>query len=140
MQAAGPPGVLGDQIIAALRKQTHDRVVVLKLSVDTGHNRKTDALDAHSVAVVGVRTKTLRVLRRDCELEAMRMLTDRPRSAHSTTGPDRVPTASAAGRTPARTRQEGPHHRSGQGLLASVRPRDSAGKTRRRIAAEELAA
>ena len=27
---------------------------------DTGHNRKTDAHDAHSIAVVAVRTKTLR--------------------------------------------------------------------------------
>ena len=31
---------------------------------DTGHNRKTDAHDAHSIAVVAVRTKTLRVLHR----------------------------------------------------------------------------
>ena len=30
---------------------------------DTGHNRKTDARDAHSIAIVAVRTKTLRVLR-----------------------------------------------------------------------------
>ena len=44
---------------------------------DTGHNRKTDALDAHSVAVVAVRTPNLRVLRVDGELEALRMLTDR---------------------------------------------------------------
>ena len=29
---------------------------------DTGHNRKTDAHDAHSIAVVAVRTKGLRVL------------------------------------------------------------------------------
>ena len=29
---------------------------------DTGHNRKTDAHDAHSIAIVAVRTKTLRVL------------------------------------------------------------------------------
>jgi transposase len=29
---------------------------------DTGHNRKTDALDAHSIAIVAVRTKGLRVL------------------------------------------------------------------------------
>ena len=29
---------------------------------DTGHNRKTDAHDAHAVAAVAVRTKTLRVL------------------------------------------------------------------------------
>jgi transposase len=30
---------------------------------DSGHNRKTDALDAHSVAVVAVRTSNLRVLK-----------------------------------------------------------------------------
>ena len=44
---------------------------------DTGHNRKTDALDAHSIAVVAVRTPTLRVLKLDGELEVLRMLTDR---------------------------------------------------------------
>ena len=44
---------------------------------DTGHNRKTDARDAHSIAVVAVRTKTLRVLQLDGQLEALRMLTDR---------------------------------------------------------------
>lgn len=44
---------------------------------DTGHNRKTDAHDAHAVAAVAVRTKTLRVLQLDGELEALRMLTDR---------------------------------------------------------------
>jgi hypothetical protein len=32
---------------------------------DTGHNRKTDARDAHSIAIVAVRTTSLRVLRRD---------------------------------------------------------------------------
>ena len=44
---------------------------------DTGHNRKTDARDAHSIAIVAVRTRSLRVLKVDGELEAMRMLTDR---------------------------------------------------------------
>ncbi len=44
---------------------------------DTGHNRKTDALDAHSIAVVAVRTAGLRVVTEDGELEALRMLTDR---------------------------------------------------------------
>ena len=29
---------------------------------DAGHNRKTDARDAHSIAVVAARTKELRVL------------------------------------------------------------------------------
>ena len=44
---------------------------------DTGHNRKTDALDAHSIAIVAVRTKTLRVLTVDGELEALRVLAAR---------------------------------------------------------------
>jgi transposase len=40
----------------------------------TGHNRKTDALDAHSIGIVAVRTDTLRVLKFDGALEALRML------------------------------------------------------------------
>jgi transposase len=47
---------------------------------DTGHNRKTDALDAHSIAVVAVRTPGLRVLAADGELEALRILIDRATS------------------------------------------------------------
>ena len=39
---------------------------------DTGHNRKTDALDAHSIAIVAVRTAGLRVVRADGELEVTR--------------------------------------------------------------------
>jgi hypothetical protein len=44
---------------------------------DTGHNRKTDALDVHSIAIVAVRTSGLRILKVDGELEALRMLADR---------------------------------------------------------------
>ena len=44
---------------------------------DTGHNRKTDAHDAHAVAVVAVRTRSLRVLAYDEQLEVLRMLVDR---------------------------------------------------------------
>ena len=36
-------------------------------ALDTGHNRKTDAHDAHAVAVVAVRTPTLRVLAYDVQ-------------------------------------------------------------------------
>ena len=43
---------------------------------DTGHNRKTDARRP-LIAIVALRTKTLRVLRPDGELEALRMLCDR---------------------------------------------------------------
>ncbi len=44
---------------------------------DTGHNRKTDAHDAHAVAVSAVRTPTLRVLAYHVQLEALRLLVDR---------------------------------------------------------------
>ncbi len=44
---------------------------------DSGHNGKTDAHDAHSIAMVAVRTKGLRVLAVDGELEALRMLVER---------------------------------------------------------------
>jgi transposase len=44
---------------------------------DTGNGRKTDPDDAHSVAVVGLRTRDLRVVRPDDELVALRLLVDR---------------------------------------------------------------
>src|SRR5215207_9748527 len=48
---------------------------------DTGHNRKTDAHDAHAVAAVAVRTTGLRVLAYDVELEALRMLATAARNS-----------------------------------------------------------
>ncbi len=81
---------------------------------DTGHNRKTDAHDAHAIAVVAVRTKTLRVLQLDGELEALRMLTDR-REALTRRRVQTVDRLQAlARRTPAWTGQTRHHHRSGQ--------------------------
>ena len=45
---------------------------------DTGQGRKTDATDAHSIAVVAVRTRGLRELRaEDEDLEVLRLLVDR---------------------------------------------------------------
>ena len=106
---------------------------------DTGHNRKTDAHDAHSVAAVAVRTKTLRVLQVDGELEALRMLTDR-REALTRRRVQTVDRLQAllAELLPGQAKRD---ITTGQAkaMLASVRPRDIAGKTRRRIAAEELA-
>jgi transposase len=106
---------------------------------DTGHNRKTDALDAHSIAVVAVRTSTLRVLKIDGDLEAMRMLTDRREALTRL----RVQTVNRLQRhlaelLPGKAKRD---ITTGQAkaMLATVRPRDIAGKTRRRIAAEELA-
>jgi transposase len=106
---------------------------------DTGHNRKTDARDAHSIAVVAVRTPGLRALKVDGELEAMRMLIDRRDALTSR----RVQTvgrlqALLAELLPGQAKRD---ITTGQAkaMLAAVRPRDIAGKTRRRIAVEELA-
>src|SRR4051794_8722968 len=106
---------------------------------DAGHNRKTDALDAHSIAVVAVRTKTLRVLRVDGELEALRMLTDR-REALTRRRVQTVDRLQAllAELLPGQAKKDITAMRA-KAMLAGVRPRDVAGKTRRRIAAEELA-
>ena len=106
---------------------------------DTGHNRKTDAHDAHAVAVVAVRTKTLRVLKIDGELEALRMLTERREALTRR----RVQTvcrlqALLAELLPGQAKQDITALQA-KAMLASVRPRDIAGKTRRRLAAEELA-
>jgi transposase len=105
---------------------------------DTGHNRKTDAHDAHSIAVVAVRTRTLRVLRADGELEAMRMLVDR-REALTRRRVQTVDRLQAllAELLPGQAKRD---ITTGQAkaMLTTVRPRDVAGKTRRRIAAEEL--
>jgi transposase len=106
---------------------------------DTGHNRKTDARDAHSVAVVAVRTPNLRILRVDGELEALRMLTDRREALTRR----RVQTvcrlqALLTELLPGQAKRDITALQAKR-LLATVRPRDIAGKTRRRIAAEELA-
>ena len=106
---------------------------------DTGHNRKTDAHDAHSVAVVAVRTAGLRVLSYDAELEALRMLSDRRAELSSA----RVQTVNRLQRhlselTPGKAKKNITAAQA-KAILASVRPRDVVGKTRRRLAAEQLA-
>ena len=73
---------------------------------DTGHNRKTDAHDAHAVAVVAVRTRGLRVLAYDEELEVLRMLVDRREELTRGEGPVHQPaTPAAVGTGPGRPRR-----------------------------------
>ena len=107
---------------------------------DTGHGRKTDAHDAHSVAVVAVRTKDLRVLQGRRRARGAADAHRPPRRADPTPGPDRQPGASRCSPNsfPARPRSDITALQA-KTMLASVRPRDIAGKTRRRIAAEEIA-
>ena len=106
---------------------------------DTGHNRKTDAHDAHAVAAVAVRTRGLRVLSYDEELEALRMLADRREELTR----QRVQTVNRLHRllaelTPGRAKKDITTLQA-KAILPGVRPRDMAGKTRRRLAAEQLA-
>jgi transposase len=107
--------------------------------LDTGHNRKTDAHDAHAVAVVAVRNQGLRVLSYDVELEALRMLADRREEltrakVQAVNRLQRLLSELRPGKakkdiTPGQAKR----------ILAGIRPRDLAGKTRRRLAAEQLA-
>ena len=106
--------------------------------LDTGHGRKTDAHDAHSVAVAAVRAKELRVLALDPQLEALRMLVDRREELARR----RTQTANRLQRllaelTPGRAKKDITTLQA-KTILASVRPRDLVGKTRRRLAAEQL--
>lgn len=106
---------------------------------DTGHNRKTDALDAHSIAMVAVRTPGLRVVAADADLESLRMLTDRrDELAHL-----RVQVVNRLQRLLSELipgqRKKDLSALQAKAMLATVRPRDIAGKTRRRMAAEQLA-
>jgi transposase len=106
---------------------------------DTGHNRKTDAHDAHAVAVVAVRTRTLRVLSYEEQLEVLRMLVDRREEVTR----QRIQVVNRLQRllselTPGKAKKDITTLQA-KAILASMRPRDLAGKTRRRLAAEQLA-
>lgn len=102
----------------------------------TGQGRKTDATDAHSIALVGVRMAGLRPVVNDEQLAVLRVLVDRRRAL----GEDHtrmvsqlhhlllelIPGGAKKDLSAAQARK----------LLAAVRPRDVAGKARRRVAAE----
>ncbi len=90
--------------------------------------------------MVAVRTKTLRVLAADGELEALRMLCDRREELTRL----RVQTVNRLQRLlaellPGQGKKDHLTSPQAKAMLATVRPRDIAGKTRRRIAADELA-
>ena len=96
---------------------------------DTGHNRKTDPHDAHAVAVVAVRTKGLRVLAYDEQLEALRLLVDR--RAELTRA--RIQCVNRLHRllaelVPGRSKRKMSTAQAKR-ILATVKPRDLAGST-----------
>ena len=102
----------------------------------TGQGRKTDATDAHSVALVGTRMAGLRPVVSDEQLEVLQLLVDRRRSIREEHTRkisqlhrlllELVPGGAKKYLSAAQART----------ILAGVRPRDAAGKTRKRVAAE----
>jgi hypothetical protein len=106
---------------------------------DTGQGRKTDPADAHAIVMVALRDKGLRELATDPGLTVLQLLCDRrdelsAARAQALNRMHRLFLELIPGGAPVKksTAQY-------QALLATVRPRDLAGKTRRRMAAEELA-
>jgi transposase len=102
----------------------------------TGQGRKTDATDAHSVALVATRMAGLRLVVDDEQLAVLRILADRRRSL----GEDHTRMVSQLHRLlleliPGGAKKDLSAAQA-KVLLATVRPRDAAGKTRRRVAAE----
>ena len=105
----------------------------------TGQGRKTDATDAHSVALVGTRMVGLRPVVDDEQLAVLRLLVDRRRSL----GEDHTRMVSQLHQLlleliPGGAKKDLSAAQA-KALLATVRPRDAAGKTRRRVAAELIA-
>jgi len=105
----------------------------------TGQGRKTDATDAHSVALVGTRVAGLRPVVDDEQLAVLRILVDRRRSL----GEDHTRMVSQLHRLlleliPGGAKKDLSAAQA-KALLAKVRPRDAAGKARRRVAAELIA-
>jgi len=102
----------------------------------TGQGRKTDATDAHSVALVGTRMSGLRPVVTDEHLAILRILVDRRRAL----GEDHTRMVSQLHQLLLELIPGGAKRdlsaAQAKALLATVRPRDAVGKTRRRVAAE----
>jgi len=102
----------------------------------TGQGRKTDATDAHSIALVGTRMAGLRPVVDDTQLAVLRTLVDRRRSL----GEEHSRMVSQLHRLLLELVPGGAKTflsaAQAKAILASVRPRDAAGKVRRRVAAE----
>jgi transposase len=102
----------------------------------TGQGRKTDATDAHSIALVAVRTPNLNQVRPDDHVVVVRMLADR----RDELGVTRTAVVSRLHRLLLELVPGGAKTflsvTQARAVLATVRPRDLVGKTRRQLAAE----
>ena len=105
---------------------------------DTGQGRKTDAHDAHAIVMVALRDHRLREVVIDEDLEVLRLLVDRRDELAAA----RTQALNRAHRLFAELMPGGAPTKKSvtqyQALLAGIRPRDGAGRVRRRMLAEEL--
>ena len=101
-----------------------------------GQGRKTDATDAHSVALAATRMRGLHLVTDDVQLEVLRVLADRRRAL----GEDHIRMICQLHRLLLELIPGGAKKAlsaaQARALLARVRPRDPAGQARRRVAAE----
>jgi transposase len=105
---------------------------------DTGGSRKTDAADAHAVAVAALRAPGLRAVAADEELVVLGLLCDRrdqvSRARTQTVNRlHRLLAELVGGGAPRKLTAQ-----RAKRLLATVRPRDAAGRLRRQLAVELL--
>jgi transposase len=102
----------------------------------TGNGRKTDPVDAHSVAMVALRTPNLVRVEVDPDLVVMGMLVDR----RDELGRARTQTVNRLHRLLLELLPGGAKQflssRQARALIATTKPRDIVGKTRRRLAVE----
>ena len=102
----------------------------------TGNGRKTDPVDAHSVAMVALRTPGLVGVRVDADLVVMGMLVDR----RDELGLARTQTINRLHRLLLELFAGGAKQflssQQARAMVATIRPRDLVGKTRRRLAVE----
>ena len=107
-------------------------------ALTTGHGRKTDPADARAVAIVGLRTPGLTAVVTDDQTVALKLLSERRRDlVRSRTQTvnrlhqvlmELIPAGAPRNLTAAKAKT----------LLATVRPRDVAGKARRQLAADYI--
>jgi len=102
----------------------------------TGQGRKTDDTDAHSIALVAVRMTGLREVVNNETLEVLRLLVDRRRRI----GEDHTRMVYQLHQLLLELRPGGAKRdlsaAQARKLLSTVRPKDAAGKTRKRVALE----
>ena len=141
VQGAGGVGVQLAQRVVADGEKVLDvppKLSTRARSFDVGHGRKTDPGDARTVAVVAIRTRGLRQVVPDDEMVALRLMSERRRDLVQS----RTKTVNHLHQLLMELIPAGAHRNltasKAKALLATIRPRAVAAKTRRQLAVDLL--